>query len=604
MLKILTLNGRKNIFNRGFFYLTFSLYLTIFADFANAQRTSPNIHFNPINSQPPPQPLSPDEIIPKTDNQNILQSLPQENELENVINGPEEVCIKEFIFQGNTVFSAIELNKIIKQKLNIVSDTKQCFQITFNQVIESRSIITRYYLENNYPAAFAYIPENQELALVDGTITMEIIEGKIEEIRITGLRRLNKNYIESRLTRGNLTPLNQEKLIENLLLLQRNPLISKINAELSTGLTPGEVILTVAVEEANTFNIQLVLDNNRVPSVGSFQREINISQANLLGLGDNTNISYQNTDGSNELDLDYTIPFNSNDGTVNFKYRLSSSNVIESPFDELDISSDYRDYEFNLRQPIVRKVDEKSSQEFAIGLNFSRQESENYLLGQKFPLSTGADDNGHTNISALRLSQEYITKGFNDLLFARSEFSFGVDWFDATINDGVDPLTKTPLPDSNFFIWRGQLQWLHLLDDNTTFLFRSGIQFADRPLVPLEQFGYGGFYTVRGYRQDARLTDNGIFATAELQFPLYTNSNNRNLLSIHPFFDVGTGWNTGRDDPQNNTLMGIGFGLQWRGGDRFRTRLDWGIPLIYINSGDKTSWQENGIYFTVEYNFF
>jgi hemolysin activation/secretion protein len=387
-------------------------------------------------------------------------------------------------------------------------------------------------------------------------------------------------------------------------LLQRNPLISKINAELSTGFTPGGVILQVTVEEANTFNVQVAIDNNRSPSVGTFRREVTVSEANLLGLGDSASIGYKNTDASNELELNYTVPFNSTDGTVSFKYRLASSEVIESPFDQLNISSDYRNYEFNLHQPIIRKVNEKSSQEFALGLNFSRQESDNYLSGKKFQFSTGADENGHTNISALRLSQEYTNKGFKDVFLARSEFSFGLNWFDATINNSVDPLSKTELPDSNFFIWRGQLQWLHLLNTDTTLLLRSGLQFADRPLVSLEQFGYGGFNTVRGYRQDAQLTDNGIFAGAELQYPLYHNLSGSNLLSIHPFIDVGTGWNTGRVDPKNNTLLGAGFGLQWRSGDRFKARLDYGIPLIDINSGDKKTWQENGIYFTLEYNFF
>ncbi len=604
MTKLLTFNCRKNIFNINFLILPFSLYLTIFTSQVNAQEIERRIDFTPINSQPPTKPLSPDEIIPQTDNQDILQPLPQQNLQENISNGPTEICIKEFTFKGNTVFSQAELNKIIKEQLNITSDNNQCFKLTFNQVIEARSIITRYYLENNYPAAFAYIPENQEVALVDGTITMNIIEGKIEKIKITGLKRLNQNYIKSRLTRGNLTPLNQEQLIENLLLLQRNPLISKINAELSTGFTVGGVILEVAVEEANTFNIQAKLDNNRSPSVGSFRRAITISEGNLLGLGDNANVSYKNTDGSNELEVNYGIPLNSNDGTLSFKYRLSSSEVIEEPFDKLDIHSDYRNYELSFRQPIIRNVNENKSEEFVLGFNFSRQESDNYLLGQRFPVSIGADENGETKISALRFSQEYTNRGINDVFLARSEFSVGVDLFDVTTNDGVDPLSKTQLPDNNFFLWRGQVQWLHLLDSDTIFLLRSGMQFADRPILSLEQFGYGGFYTVRGYRQDARLTDNGIFATAELQFPLYSDFNNNHLLSIHPFLDVGTGWNSGRDNPNQKTLVGIGFGLQWRTRDRFKARIDWGIPLIDINSGDQKTWQENGVYFTVEYNFF
>ena len=73
MPKLLTLNERKKIANINCLMLSVSLYLTIFASSVNAQRINPNIKFNPIDSQPPSQPLSPDEIIPKTDNQNILQ---------------------------------------------------------------------------------------------------------------------------------------------------------------------------------------------------------------------------------------------------------------------------------------------------------------------------------------------------------------------------------------------------------------------------------------------------------------------------------------------------------------------------------------------------
>ena len=427
------------------------------------------------------------------------------------------------------------------------------------------------------------------------------IEGKVEEIKITGLRRLNQNYLKSRLTRGNLNPLNQEQLIENLLLLQRNPLIDRINAELSTGFTTGGVILEVIVEEADTFNIEAELDNNRSPSVGSFRRGVTISEANLLGFGDNASVSYKNTDGSNELEVNYGIPLNSNEGTLSFKYRLAESDVIEEPFDRLDIQSDYRNYELTFRQPIMRNIDENKSEELILGFSFSRQESDNYLLGRRFPVSIGADEDGEIKISALRFSQEYINRGINDVFLARSEFSVGVDIFDVTNNSGiVDPLSGDRLPDNNFFLWRGQLQWLHLLNTDTILLLRSGMQFADRPLLSLEQFGYGGFYTVRGYRQDARLTDNGIFGTAELQFPLYRDFNNDRLFSIHPFVDVGTGWNTDRDNPDRATLLGIGFGLQWRTSDRFRARLDWGIPLIDINSGDKKTWQENGVYFSLE----
>lgn len=587
-----------------FLGLPFTLGLNFIPLPLKAQNLDHRPNFRPVDPPQQIQPLAPLSTPNQASPEEILRPLPEPILEQSINQGPPDICVQGFNFEGNTVFNNQVLNNVINQELNLKPEANQCVNLSFNQIIQARSIITRFYLANNYPAAFAYIPEQQEVPVSGATITMQIIEGEIEEVRIKGNKRLNSGYIKSRITRGVTKPLNQERLVKNLLLLQRNPLIARVNAELSTGLKPGSAILDVTIEEADSFNVQAVLDNNRSPSVGSFRRILSLNEGNLLGLGDGLEINFENTDGSNELDLGYTVPFNANDGTIGLKYRVSFSEVIEYPFDELDLESDYQDFEFTLRQPIIRQVSEQSSQELALGFNFSRQESQGSILGEKFPISLGAEDNGETNISTLRFFQEYIHKSFKDVFLARSEFSLGVDWFDATINDGTEPLSDAELPDSNYFLWRGQVQWLRLLKPNTTLLLRSGIQIADRPLLSLEQFSIGGDYTVRGYRQDARLTDNGITATAELQFPLYSSSKQDNLFSIHPFVDVGTGWNTDRDSPEDSTLLGVGFGLQWRSSERFKARVDWGIPVISIKEPEERTWQEHGIYFSLEYNFF
>jgi hemolysin activation/secretion protein len=107
---------------------------------------------------------------------------------------------------------------------------------------------------------------------------------------------------------------------------------------------------------------------------------------------------------------------------------------------------------------------------------------------------------------------------------------------------------------------------------------------------------------VRGYRQDALLTDNGAIASAELRIPVYRQ--NWFGVQVIPFVDVGTAWNSGDgDNPDPNTIAGAGLGLQLDFGDRLRARLDWGYPLIDSPSRDRT-WQENGFYFSIVSNPF
>ncbi|MBF2071530.1 MAG: BamA/TamA family outer membrane protein, partial [Fischerella thermalis M48_A2018_028] len=86
--------------------------------------------------------------------------------------------------------------------------------------------------------------------------------------------------------------------------------------------------------------------------------------------------------------------------------------------------------------------------------------------------------------------------------------------------------------------------------------------------------------------------------------PVFQLPEAKGTLQIAPFIDFGIGWNTGRDTPDSNTLVGLGFGLLWQMGEKFSARLDWGIPLIDIPNSRGDTWQENGMYFQLEYKPF
>jgi hemolysin activation/secretion protein len=130
---------------------------------------------------------------------------------------------------------------------------------------------------------------------------------------------------------------------------------------------------------------------------------------------------------------------------------------------------------------------------------------------------------------------------------------------------------------------------------------RANAQLADRALVPSEQFALGGEGSVQGYLQDFLLTDNGIKASAEVQLPGVRVFRGKAVIQVVPFVDWGMVWNSsGQANPSPNSLASVGLGLQWQQGD-FTARLDWGIPLVSVDSIDRTG-QESGLYFSVQYN--
>lgn len=526
---------------------------------------------------PPPQLPPPSELLqPPTTAPTTPEEVPSES--------PQTITVERFEVTGSTVFSAAEFAKVT------APFTKR--PITLAELFQARTAVTQLYIDRGYITSGAYIPPQK---LQGGVVEIRVVEGGLEDIKVTGTRRLNPGYVSSRIAAATGKPLNRNRLLEALQLLQLNPLIQSLSAELSAGSRAGESLLEVRITEARTTNFQVGLDNARSPSVGTDRRRAQLSEANLLGFGDSISAAYTNTDGSNAWDFNYTLPLGPHNTTLSFSVGTSTSHVIEQPFDVLRIESKSSYQEFTLRQPLLQTP----NRELALGLTLTRRQTEASLNPFKtgeipFP-SLGSDAEGKVRVNALRFFQEWTQRSSQAVFAVRSQFSFGLNAFDSTINE-------IP-PDSRFFAWRGQAQWVRLLAPDTLLLLRGDLQVSDRPLVPVEQFTLGGQDSIRGYRQDALLTDSGFFGSAEVRIPILRLPNINTLLQLAPFVDFGTAWNYSGNNPDPHTLASVGLGLRLQVSDRITARFDWGIPLVSI-PGSKNNLQERGIYFSIVVNPF
>lgn len=553
---------------------------------------APDDLVNPI-LQPPSEPAPP-RVLPREaplpPPEELLPSPVPEDPPADLPGIPGQITVKAFRVVGSTVFTEAELAEVTEPFTNR--------PVTFAELLQARSAVTKLYVDNGYATSGAFIPAGQ--VIEDDTVTIEVIEGSLEEIRVTGNKRLNSSYVRSRLRRAGRAPLKVDRLLEALQLLQLDPLIDNLSAELSASAQPGLSLLEVAVTEADSFSVQVGLDNLRSPSIGSFQRQIQVEQLNLFGFGDAARLAYANTDGSNQVNVSYTVPVNARNGTVGVNFSQAWSRVIEEPFDLLNIRGISRDLNLAYRQPILRRP----NQEFALGWSVGRRESETFVrfpgeeesMRFQFP-GSGADEEGRIRIAELKFSQEFTKRDQQTVLALRSEFGLGVDVFDATNN--------AEAPDGQFFLWRGQGQWVKRLAPDTLLLLRSNLQFADRPLPSLAQFGLGGGDSVRGYRQDLLLVDNGVFGSAEVRVPILRVARRQGILQFVPFIDVGHGWNIGEDSNSDgsNTLFSGGLGLRWQWSDRITARLDWGVPFTEVGT-QSSGFDNSRVFFSINATLF
>ena len=493
--------------------------------------------------------------------------------------------VKKIEITGSTVFKAEDFTKLI-QGIEGKSVKLQDLQTLTNA-------ITALYLDRGYITSRAVLGEQ---AIINGIVKIQIIEGAIDRIDIEGLKRLNKNYIQSRIQLGTKIPLNKNQLEDQLQLLKADSLIDSIEASLRPGSGIGKSILTLRVKESNPIGGTLSIDNYSSPSVGSERFGGSLTYRNVTGLGDELSAAYNRSfpGGSDALDFSYRLPINAMNGTVQLRIAPSRSQVIEQPFDSLDIRSNTELYELSYRQPLIRNPRE----EFALSLAFTLQNGRTTISG--FPLTSvsGTDIDGRGRIRVLKFGQDYTRRDRQGAWALRSQFSLGLNAFDATVSD-------TSKPDGRFFSWLGQVQRVQRLSDSQLMIAQADVQLSADPLLPSQQFVIGGGQSLRGYRQNLRSGDNGIRVSLENRITIQRSEVGNPIFQLAPFVDAGWVWNQANNPTQlsNETfLASAGLGLIWEPLPRMLVRVDYAIPLVY-NSDRKGNAQDRGLNFSVGYSF-
>lgn len=518
--------------------------------------------------------------LPKPIELQFSQFSPTQPRLESTIDTSVMVEVRDIEVLGNTVFSEAEIDAIAAEF--------EGKRLAFEDLLALRTAVTDLYTSNGYTTSGAFLPPQD---VSDGVVQIQAVEGQLERIEVTGLSRLSDDYVRDRLELATRAPIRLSNLEAALQLLQQDAAIQSIRADLSAGTRPGLSVLSVDLSEADPIGSSLTIENRDSPSVGSIRYSAALAHHNLLGRSDRLGAEFGLTGGVDTYNVSYGIPLNPRNGTLSLSYDNSRSTVIEEPFDDLDIRGRTETFSLGFRQPIRRTP----SSEITLGIAADVRRSRTFIFDDEpFSFSEGPED-GESNITALRLTQEWVDRTPTRVFAARSQFSVGLDVFNATLNEGS--------PDGRFVSWLGQVQWVQSLGTDSIAIARLATQLTGDSLLPIEQFSLGGIDTVRGYRQNQRVGDSGIVGSVEVRLPLVRDRGGFGLVQLAPFFDIGTAWNQDGDIPDPSTLASVGLGLRWELNSRLNARVDWGIPLAEVDDpGD--SLQDEGIIFSIRYSPF
>lgn len=537
----------------------------------------------PRSSKPAPQVLPP-------------PNLHKQGAARTVLAPPVEV--ESIVVIGNTVFSPDEIAAVVAPFENR--------ELAPENVQELRQRLSLLYFNAGYVNSGVVVPDE---TLGPGVLTLRAIEGELQEVQLLDNEHLSRAYLEPRLRRNIDSPLNINDLQNSLRMLELNPLIKQVNGVLVPGLSPGVADLRLRVKEEQPLRLGLSLDNYRSPSVGAERALVTLEHLNVSGRGDRVALALSASEGLQDAYLSYQLPLNSNDTRLKLEYQRGDSEVVESPFDELDIESDTESWAVSLVHPLINSLDRYVT--VSAGLNHS--ETETSLLGSPFSFSLGARD-GEIAATNVSVGGEWIERGENQVLALRATLRYGLDEFGATmIPDGAARVqfdNNAKIPESKFTVLLTQLQYARRLPfRNSQLVFSSVWQESFDPLLSVEKLAIGGVYSVRGFRENQLVRDNGVSASLEWRVPIFVNEagySRWNLTAI-PFIDYGRSWD---EDSNLSTskaaeLSSVGLGLRWQPKKSINASLFYGerIDDDGVTSPENDDLQDDGFHVAVTFHW-
>lgn len=507
------------------------------------------------------------------------QAAPAESEMAG------KVDLKRVIFKGNTVISSADLEK---RCADYLGRTVSVAELELLRQDLSRLYIDRGYL--NSGVLFA------RPAYADGTLTFQVIEGTLSQLRFNGLERLDQRYLTDRLVVEGDGPLNVNVLRERFQLLLDDPLFNRLNARITPDARLGEAILDIEVERARPYQLTAFANNSRAPAIGSEVAGLRGWVRNMTGRGDVLNVSVHsstNGEAGTNYGLTWGMPLNYQGTRLTLHYDHDQSSLIEEPLDVLGVENVLDTRQAGVSHTFIDMLRHRLS----LGLDYVDRKSKTTLMGMPFSFIAN-EMTGTTKVHSWRFWQEYIYRTESHVLALRSTFAQA----DTNLMSSPAFPTTSRYPDAHYDYWIGQTQYACLFpEQELQLVVRATGQFTNDRLISLDGLSIGGMNSVRGYRETQLLRDNGYFINAELEYPLLKRPET-GALTLVPFLDYGRSWNT-NEEKMSLSSAGLALRYRWNG---LSLNLAWAKQIDHPSIIDRQSGdlQDKGFHFLISYDFF
>lgn len=455
---------------------------------------------------------------------------------------------------------------------DIIYDYKQT-NLKIEQLQEIVNKINALYLKKGYITARAFLPAQ---TVENGIVKIELVEGRVGDVTITGNRWTKTKYIEDRLGLKKGDIFNIQQYEQDLMIFNRY----NDTVELTTTLAPGQremgtTDIEVQTHERLPFHLTALMDNSGRTTIGKYRGGLMLQNDSLFGYRDKLMLGAYANKYSVTPFADYNIPVNKKDGRIGFNFSSSNSKIGHGPYRIFNIKSRSQNYSLYYSQPLYRKpwTELMSITSISYKRAVTKFDGHDLYKNEVTTAQTG-------------LNFRYDTK--RGIWYLNQNVSFSFPIFDK---------------DSKYLKLDGGILRLHDFGHGFVGTLRGNYQvIPNKRVVPyIDQMIAGGATTVRGYSEGLLIGRSGYILSSELMFPLgpRTIKSRKDKEKVIPFTGnylkgfvfadhagifpyKGTGLGS-EGYNQNDFLMSLGFGFRINLPGSASLRIAWGFPVMRNN---------------------
>jgi hemolysin activation/secretion protein len=494
-----------------------------------------------------------------------------------VLVGKKDLVLRDSDLQNiqGLVVSEVILPGSMEELKNLLNPLYLNQPVDQEKILEIKSAIYDYYEKHGDPFILIMVPPQDISSQV---LQLVVIQGKVGTISVEGNNWFSKQRIKSFLHTKSGDEIDLDSIQRDLDLVNRNP-FRRVNMVYSPGTKFGTTDLALTVEDRHPLRVYAGVDNTGIETTSRQRFFTGITFGNFLWL--DHLFTYQYTSSYDVKRFQghtgqYMAPLPW--GHLLSLYGGYSTVDPYMPFPAMHHHG--QNGQTSLRYVLPLNTRPRSTQDLSFGFDFKT--TNNTITFSELVVNFGRT----VNLSQFAL--EY--KRHREFKSARFDFDVQVFYSPGAIfpqqsNEDFESLRKDA---KNHWIYgKGSIRYFQLLPQEFTMTLWLQAQGSSANLLPSEQFGIGGYATVRGYDERQLNMDNAFLSSVEFRSPLIPmiamirSFPMKDALQFLAFIDYGWGKNKNLfpGEPLSSYLLSVGPGIRYTLDPYLAARLDWGIKL-------------------------